>query len=66
MLSIPMNQNSQKKINNSESGNEMDFYVPVGAILVEVEDHSVDLTRAGSKEFTIVQFTSALLGRKED
>lgn len=57
-----MNQNNQKKINNPE----MDFYVPVGAILVEVEDRSVDLTRAGSKEFTIVQFTSALLGRKED
>ncbi|NAL78153.1 hypothetical protein [Nitrososphaera sp. AFS] len=61
-----MNQNNQKKINNPKSEKEMDFYVPVGAILVEVEDRSVDLTRAGSKEFTIVQFTPALLGRKED
>ena len=60
-----MNQNNQKK---KESENEIDFYIPVGAILVELEDRSNDLTRTTteSKEFTIVQFTSALLGRKED
>ncbi len=61
-----MNQNNQKKINNPESETETDFYVPVGAILVELKDRPVDLTRIGPKEFAIVQFASALLGRKED
>jgi hypothetical protein len=54
-----MNQNNQKKINNPESEKEMDFYVPVGVILVELEDRSA---RMGSKEFTILQFMSALIG----
>lgn len=39
ILSNDMNQNNQKKT-SKELENEMDFYVPVGAILVELQDTS--------------------------
>ena len=38
ILSTGMNQNNQKnKTNGPEFESEMDFYVPVGAILIELE-----------------------------
>jgi hypothetical protein len=54
ILPISMNQNNQKN-KTEDFEKEMDFfYVPVGAILVELDGSE-------NPNYTIVQYTSALL-----
>jgi hypothetical protein len=53
-----MNQNNQKE-ETKEFENEMDFYVPVGAIIIEFEDNTVEI-ESKNPNYTIVQFGSAL------
>lgn len=60
MLLVSMNQNKQKnKTNVPDVEKEMDFYVPVGAIVVEFEDNQAGI-ESKNPNYTIAQFRSAL------